>query len=138
MPRVPLKTSPMVIGCCSVLTIGFGGSRGLFGERTPRIRKRLVHVQQTRRNARKELADERELIRLFADTLEQVRDKYVESNVSDRELIEAAIHGMISRARSLFGLHCPAGSRSVPQRGGTRICRHWHSGFRTRRTSADH
>ncbi len=46
---------------------------------------------------KKELADERELIRLFADTLEQVRDKYVESKVTDRELIEAAIHGMISR-----------------------------------------
>ncbi len=46
---------------------------------------------------RSDLADERELIRLFADTLEQVRDKYVESNVTDRELIEAAIQGMISR-----------------------------------------
>ena len=45
----------------------------------------------------KELAEEKELIRLFADTLEQVRSKYVESDVSERELIEAAIQGMISR-----------------------------------------
>ena len=45
----------------------------------------------------KELNDEKKLIRLFADTLEQVKSKYVESDVSDRELIEAAIQGMISK-----------------------------------------
>ena len=43
------------------------------------------------------LAEERELIRLLADTLEQVRANYVDSQVSERELIEAAIHGMIAR-----------------------------------------
>lgn len=45
----------------------------------------------------KELEQEKQLIRLFADTLEQVKSKYVEADVSDRELIEAAIQGMISK-----------------------------------------
>ncbi|MHB8867058.1 MAG: S41 family peptidase, partial [Pirellulaceae bacterium] len=44
-----------------------------------------------------ELAEERELIRLLADTLEQVRANYVDSAVSERELIEAAIEGMITK-----------------------------------------
>jgi carboxyl-terminal processing protease len=44
-----------------------------------------------------QLADERELIRLLADTLEQVRANYVDTKVSERELIEAAIHGMMSK-----------------------------------------
>jgi C-terminal processing protease CtpA/Prc len=44
----------------------------------------------------KQLAEEKELLRLFADTLEQVKLKYVDSGVSDRQLIEAAIRGMIS------------------------------------------
>ena len=48
-------------------------------------------------DTRQQLADEKELIRLFADTLEQVKSKYVESDVTDRELIEAAIRGMISK-----------------------------------------
>ncbi|MHB8973557.1 MAG: S41 family peptidase [Pirellulaceae bacterium] len=43
------------------------------------------------------LAEERELIRLLADTLEQVHANYVDSKISERELIEAAIHGMISK-----------------------------------------
>ncbi len=46
---------------------------------------------------RKQLDEEKKLIRLFADTLEQVKSKYVKANVSERELIEAAIQGMISR-----------------------------------------
>ncbi|MHB0959094.1 MAG: S41 family peptidase [Pirellulaceae bacterium] len=44
-----------------------------------------------------QLAEERELIRLLADTLEQVRANYVDSAVSERELIEAAIEGMITK-----------------------------------------
>lgn len=46
---------------------------------------------------RRALAEEKELLRLFADTLEQVKSKYVDAKVSDRELIEAAIQGMISK-----------------------------------------
>ncbi|MFW6171593.1 MAG: S41 family peptidase [Planctomycetota bacterium] len=42
------------------------------------------------------LQEEKELMRLFADTLEQVKSKYIESEVSDRALIEAAIRGMVS------------------------------------------
>jgi carboxyl-terminal processing protease len=42
-------------------------------------------------------ADERELIRLLADTLEQVRANYVDAHVSERELVEAAINGMMSK-----------------------------------------
>ena len=45
----------------------------------------------------KELEREKRLMRLFADTFEQVRSKYDGSDVSDRELIEAAIRGMMSR-----------------------------------------
>ena len=43
------------------------------------------------------MAEERELIRLLADTLEQVRANYVDRNVSERELVEAAIRGMIAK-----------------------------------------
>jgi carboxyl-terminal processing protease len=46
---------------------------------------------------REQLAEERELIRLLADTLEQVRANYVDTQVSERELVEAAIHGMMSK-----------------------------------------
>ena len=45
----------------------------------------------------KELEREKRLMRLFADTFEQVKSKYDGSDVSDRELIEAAIRGMMSR-----------------------------------------
>ncbi len=44
-----------------------------------------------------QLAEERELIRLFADTLEQIRAHYVDARVGDRELIEAAIQGMMQK-----------------------------------------
>ena len=44
-----------------------------------------------------QLAEERELIRLLADTLEQVRANYVDSQVTERELVEAAIQGMMSK-----------------------------------------
>ncbi len=63
----------------------------------PGDQKSTATDAQPAANHNKELAEERELIRLFADTLEQVRDKYVDAKVSDRELIEAAIQGMISR-----------------------------------------
>ncbi len=84
-----------------------------------------------------QLAEERELIRLLADTLEQVRANYVDSQVSERELIEAAIHGMIAQARSVFRLHRAAGSGSVSQRCGTRVRRDWRSGVGTGRPDAD-
>ncbi len=90
-----MKTSP-VIRLLLCLAIVATASRALRGADTEDAKAASSTVGQTEER-RKELADERELIRLFADTLEQVRDKYVESNVSDRELIEAAIHGMISR-----------------------------------------
>ncbi len=52
---------------------------------------------QQRLQQLKKLEDEKELLRLFADTLEQVKTRYVEADVSERELIEAAIQGMVSR-----------------------------------------
>lgn len=44
-----------------------------------------------------QVAEERELIRLLADTLEQVRANYIDSQVTERELVEAAIQGMMSK-----------------------------------------
>lgn len=44
-----------------------------------------------------ELEREKRLMRLFADTFEQVKSRYNGSDVSDRELIEAAIQGMMSK-----------------------------------------
>jgi carboxyl-terminal processing protease len=46
---------------------------------------------------RRDMQQEKQLLRMFADTLEQIRSSYVDANVSDRELIEAAIEGMVSR-----------------------------------------
>lgn len=46
--------------------------------------------------AAKRLAEEYELQRLFADTLDQVERNYVK-NISRRELMEAAIHGLLSK-----------------------------------------
>ena len=76
----------------------------------------------------KELEDEKQLIRLFADTLEQVKSKYVESNVSDRELIEAAIQGMISRLDPYSNYIPPQELDGVSQRCGTRVRGHRHPG----------
>ncbi|MCA9203600.1 MAG: S41 family peptidase [Planctomycetales bacterium] len=45
---------------------------------------------------RKQAAEEIELLRLFADTFAQIRGNYVKE-VSDRELMEAAIQGMMSK-----------------------------------------
>lgn len=42
-------------------------------------------------------AQERELLRLLSDALEQVRAHYIDSQLSERELIDAAIQGMVSR-----------------------------------------
>ena len=55
----------------------------------------LVTIPQPVDLSPEKLAEERELIRLLADTLEQVRANYVDRNVSERELVDAAIHGMI-------------------------------------------
>jgi carboxyl-terminal processing protease len=44
----------------------------------------------------RDLEEERELIRLFADTFEQIRSNYVDENITDRDLIEAAIRGMVT------------------------------------------
>lgn len=57
----------------------------------------LVMVPQAVELTPEKLAEERELIQLLADTLEQVRANYVDRNVSERELIDAAIHGMITK-----------------------------------------
>jgi carboxyl-terminal processing protease len=48
------------------------------------------------KNASKQLADEYELQKLFADTLDQVERNYVK-DISRRELMEAAIHGVLSK-----------------------------------------
>jgi carboxyl-terminal processing protease len=57
----------------------------------------LVTIPQPVDLSPEKLAEERELIRLLADTLEQVRANYVDRNVSERELVDAAIHGMITQ-----------------------------------------
>jgi len=46
---------------------------------------------------REELAQETELLRLFAETLEQIQANYVDEGLSEKELIEAAIQGMMSK-----------------------------------------
>lgn len=45
----------------------------------------------------KRLREERELLRLFADTMAQIKTNYVKGNITDRELIEAAIKGMLTK-----------------------------------------
>jgi carboxyl-terminal processing protease len=57
----------------------------------------IVTVPQPLELTPEKLAEERELIRLLADTLEQVRANYVDRDVSERELVDAAIHGMITK-----------------------------------------
>ena len=57
----------------------------------------IITVPQPVELTPEKLAEERELIRLLADTLEQVRANYVGQNVSERELVDAAIHGMITK-----------------------------------------
>lgn len=67
--------------------------RALAADETEKSAQNAVSKTEERR---KKLAEEKALLRLFADTLEQVKSKYVEADVSERELIEAAIRGMIS------------------------------------------
>lgn len=72
---------------------------GVFGSWTVAARadqEKDSEVSRVEQQA-KDLSEEKELIQLFADTLEQVKSKYVGTDVSDRDLIEAAIRGMISR-----------------------------------------
>jgi carboxyl-terminal processing protease len=51
---------------------------------------------ESQASEKKQLADYYELLRLFVDTLDQVERNYVE-DVSRRELLEAAIDGMLSK-----------------------------------------
>jgi carboxyl-terminal processing protease len=52
--------------------------------------------QQDKASAAKQAAEEYELQKLFADTLDQVERNYVK-NISRRELMEAAIHGLLTK-----------------------------------------
>ena len=47
--------------------------------------------------------------------------------IDRRELIEAAIRGVIEQARSLFQLHQPEGTERFPRQRGERVRRHRHS-----------
>lgn len=76
----------------SAVLVGVGLSPARGAEDDP-----IVTVPQPVELTPEKLAEERELIRLLADTLEQVRANYVDRDVSERELVDAAIHGMITK-----------------------------------------
>ncbi len=93
--RTGIVRASQVIRLLLVLTIGFVSSNALWAKDIDD--QKSVSTVLNSDDTRERLADEKELIRLFADTLEQVKSKYVESDVTERELIEAAIRGMISK-----------------------------------------
>ena len=66
-----------------------------------------------------------ELYQIFADTLDQVERNYVKP-VSRRELMEAAIDGVLEQARSLFQLHQPRRDRPLQEHGRKPVRRHRH------------
>jgi carboxyl-terminal processing protease len=83
-----------LIGCLFLLMSG--GSAEAFdrtAEQKEPSDKQAVSDQQRRQ----QLEEERALLKLFADTLEQVRANYVDDSISERELIEAAIEGMLTK-----------------------------------------
>jgi len=45
----------------------------------------------------RDVEQEKELLRLFADTLEQIKANYVDDKISERDLIDAAIRGMLAK-----------------------------------------
>jgi carboxyl-terminal processing protease len=58
--------------------------------------KDAAATKEDKEAAAKRVAEEYELQKLFADTLDQVERNYVK-NISRRELMEAAIHGVLSK-----------------------------------------
>jgi carboxyl-terminal processing protease len=63
----------------------------------PRARTQEAAEPAAAADESRQRMQERELLRLLSDTLEQVRAHYVDARISERELIEAAIEGMVSR-----------------------------------------
>ena len=78
----------------AALLIGGTGSPAAFA--ADRDSKSDETVEAGNGSKPRDLEEERELIRLFADTFEQIRSNYVDENVTDRDLIEAAIRGMVT------------------------------------------
>jgi carboxyl-terminal processing protease len=89
----PWQMLPFLAVVSFSVVLAAGGNRALADDAQDPTSSQAAQLEQRR----KKLAEEKELLRLFADTLEQVKSKYVDSDVSDRELIEAAIRGMISK-----------------------------------------
>ncbi len=59
-------------------------------QREPQLRKPIPQ-------SRLEIEQEKELLRLFADTLAQIKSNYVDTDISERDLVEAAIRGMLAK-----------------------------------------
>ena len=66
--------------------------------------------------SQRDLEEERELIRLFATTFEQIRSSYVDENITDRDLIEAAIRGMLAELDQ-YSNYIPADQIDIFKRG---------------------
>ena len=82
----------------------------------------------------KAIDNDYELYKLLVDTIDQVERNYV-TKVDRRELIEAAVRGVIAQARSLFRLHRSGGIGPLPQQRRKRVRRHRHPGHDRRGAS---
>ncbi|HVU86155.1 MAG TPA: S41 family peptidase [Pirellulales bacterium] len=80
----------------TVFGLGFPGlTSAVYAEEPPATEKSDAAGAE-KDAAAKRVAEEYELQKLFADTLDQVERNYVK-NISRRELMEAAIHGVLSK-----------------------------------------
>jgi carboxyl-terminal processing protease len=89
---------PLVVLLLSFL-LSVGAGRSLADENPASDEKPAAAAEQAEKAAQPELADDEEyyeLFKVFADTMDQVERNYVK-NVSRRELMEAAIRGVLGK-----------------------------------------
>lgn len=87
------RVSHILVLITCVLCLWNPPVRGALPDRTEAVNSKTSKVQDHRRD----VEQEKELLRLFADTLEQIKRNYVDEKISERDLIDAAIRGMLAK-----------------------------------------